>query len=867
MASHQPVPSRAALYALRGAFLTTSCSIILLVEERRRRLQIARATIDNARTLHSLQKNRGPIPLAECHTIWNSRAADVDDDALSMASLPRPRTSTRRRGRTQLMESDQARESCEHDSWQTQPVSSRVESHNQHTEPSRATHFLGNDLITSTFEKLSATSSWSNNRNQLLNWRHSQRDIRFKKSSDHVVAPAVLHANSTYNKVSVALTTTKSQDTMAADEPANNTCSLEAAQRYLQKAEHGNLVSRPYYDDAIPVLERLLTELETPTTDKDMHLKKINVVKTIFDRIVLFGPLPKAAQPLEFQAIRLFHILARSCPEDITATLWSLLSLNKKPMNLLLQFTRVLQRRNHDESLRGIFLFLSRGSHGELVCRWLTRFAFAQAQHDFVLAKQLYLKCQAFGLFREIKVAKLIEYQTRKLIIILALRAEENDFASTELRKLWELDPQRIMFDTGMQKLVIAKKASIGKWDQVWRHIEDLLQNHPSVGFLNLLSSVTDIFAKQCRDHDELEAFLRKMVTVVAGSKFRIQPRWFYAVLDGHASRRRLGSVLSWLRFCGENGLWANTKFNKQFLDRCRNFWSFSDKGMRCLEAMLNAHGLPHGLVDRSLVPKTSRRTIPKSSLKQAVLEQLECDPPNVQGARRLIDVAHKEGCDVSRALTCLLTAQFKLGHDPTSLIKSSLQSGLRLHDSVYNMATQAVAAEGHYAAAVEICRIAARENGNGQLLYNQYNFANLVFAHTGHARYTALQSVLSAFTSEARWWHGTPVCKEAIKLAMKVVARRVLVDTKKSNIHRKLLEELNIAFWHVKKCRISPGAKVAISEAYVGAAIVPPLEALRKGQRQLPEEKSGDAGPADAAGNTPVDGGHSEPVAASESV
>ena len=69
---------------------------------------------------------------------------------------------------------------------------------------------------------------------------------------------------------------------------------------------------------------------------------------------------------------------------------------------------------------------------------------------------------------------------------------------------------------------------------------------------------------------------------------------------------------------------------------------------------------------------------------------------------------------------------------------------GARIHDSAYNKAAQALSAMGNLRAAAELCETAARENANGELLYNEYNFANLVFAYTGSARYSTLQASFS---------------------------------------------------------------------------------------------------------------------------
>ncbi|KAG6009114.1 hypothetical protein E4U21_003183 [Claviceps maximensis] len=844
MVSHQPVPSRAALNALRGVILTTSCSVALLAEERRRRLQTARAAIDNARKLHSIKNNRGPIALTECPGTRKNRFAEVDDDTQSLMSLPRPRTSTRRRGRTQMIESDQmqAKNSREHDSRRTQPVHGRAESHNEHTEPGRATNFLGNGLGMGSFNRLNLDSLRST-QPQLSSWKSPRRCPRLK-SSNNAVASAIPHANLIENKVASASAGTILENMMENDGSANETRSLQAAQQYLQKMGHGNLVSRPDYGDAIPVLERLLTELETPTANTDLYFERLNIVRTIFDKLVSFGPLPQAARPVQFHAIRLFRILTLTCPENITATLSSLLPLSKDPMKLLVPFIAFLQSSNHRELLRQVFLFLSREStlclweDGKLVSRLLSRLA--RSQQDFVSIKDLYLEFQAFGLFSDFEVRLDVECTIRRTMIILALEADENEYASTELQKLEEVYPGASGFDFRLQQHIIAKKASNGKWDQVWSHIDMLRpkKNSRCLRFQRLLKSVTDNFVTQCQDHDEFEEYLRK---AVADFNLRLEPRWIYAVLDGYASRRQADSAISWLEFCGENGLLTDTSLNQQFFARCRKYWSFSEKAMRRFARLLNTHGLA---TKQSLGPilgaDSNRHTNPGSPLKQAVLEQLECETPDMQRATQLVAFAHSKGVDISDALTPLLIAQSEQGEDPRPLINNALQSGIRLHDSTYNKAAQALSTGGNHRAAIEMCEIAARENGNGQLLYNQYNFANLVYAYIGTASYTALQAVLSEFTSETQWWHGSPICKESIKLAMKAAAMRAVVDTPNSELHRQALNHLDTALLHVKECRASKKERLSVTEAYVRFAKAALPKAPPKVYRELTKKKHG---------------------------
>ncbi|KAL2761219.1 hypothetical protein ACRALDRAFT_1059145 [Sodiomyces alcalophilus JCM 7366] len=56
MSAPSPVPSKAAIRTLRGLLFGTSCSIVILAEERRRRIGIARSAVENGRKLKSLRR-------------------------------------------------------------------------------------------------------------------------------------------------------------------------------------------------------------------------------------------------------------------------------------------------------------------------------------------------------------------------------------------------------------------------------------------------------------------------------------------------------------------------------------------------------------------------------------------------------------------------------------------------------------------------------------------------------------------------------------------------------------------------------------------------------------------------------------------
>ncbi|KAG6303689.1 hypothetical protein E4U45_002092 [Claviceps purpurea] len=816
MASPPPVaPSRAALNALRGLLLTTSCSLILLSEERRRRMQIALTAIENAKKLqlvaHSFRESRRTIARTSGSASGSEGDlfAEIDDDALSEMSITRAKRSSRRRGRTHIRGGiDEATDICEYSSRLLQPIS-RNKSHHQRIQPaeiaepvgpmSRATHFTGNLDILS-FNKMKST--WlRSNRPQRSVWKAPRRGTRF-------------------------------HSTHAAHLPVSDTNITEARERSIPTTDHSSLASRHHFRQLTADLERLLTDLEARIAENKEKIcdKDLSSAKDLVEEIASFGHLPVAAMDLvQSQAIRLFRIATHS-PADIIATLSSLLPLTGDAMEILAPCALVLKNSAHRKSLREVLIFLSNNNSlcpwtsGRLIHRLLSWLS--ESQCDFVSIKQLYLGLQKSGLFRDIEIRKEVEIEIRQLMVELALKADETDFTNTELRMLEE-DLGAVVSDVRLLRDLIPWKVNGGKWDEVWSHIQVLRQSieHPeeeaqSLGnkslYQEILSDATDNFVAQCRDHDEVEAFLRKAVT--GFSLQRIRPKWFFAVLDGHARRRRADSAGSWLHFCCDHKLLVGVWFNRLFFARCRKSLWFCDRSIRRLYDRLLAKRLrmAQDLATTQPADPDHLETPPAVALRNTVSEQLESENVDTERARHLISSAYRKGRDVSRALTPLLIALFQQGEDPSSWINTSLESGIRLQDSIYNAAAQALSARGKHSAAIKVCEIAARENGNGQLSYNEYNFANLVFAYSGFFLYKELQSLLSEFTSEMIWWHGSKICKETIKLAMKKAASRISTQPEQSEIHRQAFEQLQVALEHVKQCRPSSRQRVDISKTLI---------------------------------------------------
>ncbi|OHE95217.1 hypothetical protein CORC01_09478 [Colletotrichum orchidophilum] len=96
MSAPAPVPSKAAIHALRGLLFGTSCSLVLLAEERRQRIKIARSAVENGRRLKSLKRysSSGVVALEALQ-----EEVATDPSLISWPARSRSRTSTHDHGR------------------------------------------------------------------------------------------------------------------------------------------------------------------------------------------------------------------------------------------------------------------------------------------------------------------------------------------------------------------------------------------------------------------------------------------------------------------------------------------------------------------------------------------------------------------------------------------------------------------------------------------------------------------------------------------------------------------------------------------------------------------------------------------------
>lgn len=882
MASTPPVPSKAALNALRGVLLTTSCSVAFLAEERRRRLKIARAAIDNARKLHTVKSNRGAVALSES---WDDRLADLGGDVLSLPAGSRPKSSyrKRRRGNTSTLlvagggldTNEGASSSDQHESERggTAGVQQRDGREAQISNFGLDAVKLVLPLADTRLPDLSIMS--------LAASTLPIFPLNNKEAGSHKVGSVV------DPRVQVSLhkdhgSATRSSCTRSASRSLHDLPRIDSSS--LTRLSLSNSTIQVTEMDKVARLEQLIKELESSQSSQTLTPDMVDLAIDELQKI----STPRPAAPgfsglVRSSGLRLLRLAVDSEATKTTNVLAALLPRFNDPVQVVLPLTKWLWEKKDKKELEQILQFLSGGQQSRFWMQGMTIYRVLSGLDDvlgsFKDIKHLYRLLQSAGLYQPIAVPCNIEFKIRRLMVSKALKAGDDAFAQEEMGHLYNLDADAAKADVKLQSRLIVREAALGHWEAVRKSIEALEDagNAKPNDLRYMISKITDVFVQTCSS-EGLEALLRRFVR---SYNIPLRSKWVNLVLDQYASRHDLDSMFSWLRFCRDAGFKMDDSFVQRFYAGCRKYWSFSNKNITSLHQTLQelapaslkptpskpAGNMVHDKPPASLDPHnwvseadafecmewlsaqnewervceaygrllSSGLSISVRCLRLAVLGHLRRPNGSIDAAAALIDDARGRGYDVTEALTPLLLARLENGDDAGELIKQALRRGSRVHDSVYNKAAQMLSAKGDLRGAAAMCEVAARENGNGELLYSEYNFSNLVFAYTGSASYGALKSILTKFTSEVQWWRGSRACKESIKLAMKTTAMRAVVDARDKNDHRDALFKLDEALIHVKKCRSTREDRRAVTEAFIRVVRPAVAEAEQQQQQQDP--------------------------------
>jgi tetratricopeptide (TPR) repeat protein len=507
--------------------------------------------------------------------------------------------------------------------------------------------------------------------------------------------------------------------------------------------------------------------------------------------------------------------------------------------------------------------------------------AYAKTQPSLDSLKQIYQILSDIGCFQCAREGNRDEHLAHRCLFVAAVQAGDDLYAATEYEVICNLDSSLMDDDHELHRLFAEMKARCGDWDSAFHHIArfsvaKLIRPAQIDGLLNYVATA----ALKSGSAEDIELVLRRLFELY---NFRVKRSFVLPVIDRYCSSHDITGLCSWLQFCADAGLKIDDHFLELFYKRCRKFWSFGWRDLENLDETLrvalpelsanwpswrprltNNRMIAHHQLARSTDDGAKCVSVPKPGGRNTVFQQMldlvdakkwerayklydttfrheakfsaqcfrlaiesciQLDGGNTDRAGELIREAFEQGHDFSQALTAFLLQKLAEGERAQTLLDDMLRLGIQIHDEVYNKAARSLTKEGKYVAAKRVCHLAARENGEGNLAYNQYNFANLLYLLVGAKQYEELEELLRKFMSGTQFWHGSKVCKENVKLAMKTVAQRCVKESNQQNQHRKALDMLDAAFVHIKANRATKNERQQLVEQF-GTMVVSALKA-----------------------------------------
>ena len=795
MASNKPVPSRAAVNALRGLAFTTSCTVILLAEERRRRLKIAQAAVDNAKKLHTARNNRRAAALAD-QLIWDDGAVDPNYDIRATLHLPH-----RRRKRSSTNSNDDFRVSPRLDNNNGKP---RRE-HARDQPVGRVNDQSSHDFIREATATLSiSTRDRGSQIAQLKSVKAPYYSTQFQRNAEILSRAAEVGSVVTRNDRTPGPShLTQRPASLREDRSLQHT--ISAAEDYLNSSDSSlNSVT----SGAI-ILEQFIQTLQ-PGMSSDYEIEQS--MQTI-------------ARLLQSKAFDSPNIQGLLGDKDCLA-IWQ--AFARYAPNQMEKVYPPILRCCHDMTALNV-AFFSWLQSGEVDNQSMTK---------------------AFASLNQIPVAheNTDQYPSHLAVAKMAIGVGDWSIAKSEVELMARANIEQASQDMEVLQRVILEASKA----------EGTAQDIPQ----DLMALICDIYAQDHTPMDNkrfIKAFVEKKGMKVCQRWIGDILEWHFNHNAGHyafwwlqfclANHIHLSELAFEQTFarCEKYWQWSLKKDPMRSLYKrlqatgielpeYKNFGVKQASGQISKSARIHQHqqgGLKKGRSAQKfpLMPTLAActwtnlkqmqqeddwvgilraygeycswgGTFSAPCLKVAVQAHLELSKSQgIARASKLIEEAFSVGYDVSSAMAVLLAAQIQRGAEPYQLLSDTLDRGIKVDRMVFNTAFSVLAGRGNKLDdCLQICQLAAKHCGNNKLAFDETNFSNLLYTYVGlGSGFNAqLYELLSHFVEQEDHWQGSKICKEAVKLAMKCLAKRpVLLDE-----HERLVYKADEVLCHIIHCR-----------------------------------------------------------------
>jgi hypothetical protein len=615
MASSNSVPSRTAINALRGVLLTTSCSVILLAEERRQRLKIARAAYDNAKKLHTARVNRNSVALSESFARREAYPAELGDFSTT-ANAQNPIRRRKRNGpssRTQLtsesidsLPSSQPPPSPEFLQLETNEPRQRNwdEWDTARKELSRLstfTPFAHNELflrISTDDMPIAIKSKPKTHEKQVTTSQNQPSTLAADQSADLTEA-----LNSNPHKASIATDAVQNSPVLKQDTKAGVLLravfmgeDTAAAARSSEQQSVPKEVS-PGMDDAphttkmkpsqesLIQMDRLVAELKSPEADRTLLSQQQQSAIQLLGSSISSNTLESKLSLARGLSI-LESVIRSKEHENLPAILDALHPVCNEVCLLTVPAMDCLYGERDITGTKHLLNHLSESQVWKpektafnLRNPWITRMLmhYWRKTQNFDEIKGIYGLLQDAGLFADGFPSVITQYAIRRRFAMIALDAGDDATARAEMATLRLLRPIATENDVKLRGRFIIRDAALGRWEAVWTQLEVLKGKRKGKGnsenyYQNALSWLTKIY---CKNHSpaEIDTFVRDMISVY---DMTLSQTLAFLVLDRHGRNRIIQSLIQWLQFCHDSGLEINQVFFNETVDKCCKYWNLT---------------------------------------------------------------------------------------------------------------------------------------------------------------------------------------------------------------------------------------------------------------------------------------------------
>ncbi|KPM44343.1 hypothetical protein AK830_g2209 [Neonectria ditissima] len=606
MASSHPVQSRTAINALRGVLLTTSCSVILLAEERRQRLKIARAAIDNAKKLHTARVVHNSVSLSESFGRREAYPIELGGDYLTTSN---PEGTIRRRRRN----GQPSRTSAMAEATQPKQPAAKSSPETSDTPETRQKKWDEWDAARRELSQLSLSGPFSHHELFLrvsmdempIDARSGQQrtdendTAGTEKSSLGVEAHA---SGPDQEPILKALHSPVSRDAAPQTPAENHRPETSTVLRAAFAGQHSTTQlsnvdpgmkppslladdsrqpeSQVSLEDSLVMLDDLVAELKSPGSSQPVNEGQDSAIRLLGRLISSEFLAPQAAL---LRGLRILQSVVTSRQHAKIPNILDTLRPVCKDICLVAVPAMDCLHAKHDgegasKLLRHLFespVWKSENTPHNQRNPWVTRMLmhYWRKTQNFSEIKSIYQLLQDAGIFADGFLSPITQYSIRRRVALTALDAGDDATAKAEMEQLRQLRPKASENDIKLRGRFAIRDASLGNWEAVWPQVQGLTaKGKTGDQYQNVLSWLTKIY---CKDHTatEIDAFVQD---VIASYGMVLNQPLAFTVIDRHGRSRDMQALVKWLQYCHNAGLEMDQIFFNEVVEKCCKYWSLA---------------------------------------------------------------------------------------------------------------------------------------------------------------------------------------------------------------------------------------------------------------------------------------------------